>query len=203
MPSLSDLRARFEKEVWPRLRGKHAFELKIPRNGPLSSYSPLLLAVMLALWDLMAQEVEMPLYRLLGGDPARNRVRAYGSALDYPLPEQEAVDLFTSFVRRGFTAVKVKVGAPTLERDLRRLEAVQKAIGKNIEIAVDANEAWTWKEAVRRIRAFQEAGIRLEYVEDPLLSTDFEGYRRLAEATEVDIAGHDYFTTPLQIRRLL
>jgi L-alanine-DL-glutamate epimerase-like enolase superfamily enzyme len=157
----------------------------------------------MALWDLMAQNVGLPLYRFLGATAPDNRVQAYGSGLDFPLSEEDAVAIFRRFVQRGFRAIKVKVGHPDPNRDLRRLQAVRDAVGDEIEIAIDANEAWSCDEAIQRIRFFEEEGIRLSYVEDPLHHDDLAGMVRLNATIELDVVGHDYLVDTRQVRRLV
>lgn len=203
MPSLDEIRREFEENVWPVLQGRNPVQLLLHRPLLFQEYSYLQLSVQVALWDLMGKILELPLYQLLGGKPDQNRAYAYGSGLDFPLSEAEALDVFKSFVRRGFTAVKVKVGAPSAERDLRRLQAVRDAVGKKVEIAIDANEAWTFQEAVERISLFQREGVRLSYVEDPLPRTDCEGAARLNAAIDVDVVGHDYIIDHKTLRRFV
>lgn len=203
MPSLDEIRRGFEGNIWPVLKGSSPFQLVFHRPGLFRGYSYLETAVRIALWDLMAKIAELPLYQFLGGRPEQNRVYAYGSGLDFPLSEGEAVERFKSFVGRGFTAVKVKVGAPQAERDLRRLQAVREAVGEGVEMAIDANEAWTFEEAVERIRFFEREGVRLSYVEDPLRRSDCEGAVRLNAALDVDVVGHDYIADPKTLRRFV
>src|SRR5262245_4632075 len=109
MPPLFELRARFEREIWPLIVGRNAFEVRIREGGALQMH----MATRTALWDLRAQQAELPLYRLLGGEAAKNRVRAYASGLDFPLTDEQAGEWFAGMAHRGFTAVKVKVGSPS------------------------------------------------------------------------------------------
>jgi L-alanine-DL-glutamate epimerase-like enolase superfamily enzyme len=201
MPSLADIRREFERDYWPSIEGRSPFELTMPRPRLFSGYSYVTWAIRIALWDLMAKVVNLPLYRFLGGRPNHNRVRAYASGLDFPLCEEDAVALFKDFVRRGFTAVKVKVGHPDVQRDLQRLRVVRENVGDAVEIAIDANEAWTCDQAVERIRFFQKQGVRLSYVEDPLPRTDIDGLSRLNASIDVDVVGHDYILDPKELRR--
>ena len=203
VPSLDEIRRKFEENVWPILQGRSPLQLLLHRPLLFQEYSYLELSVHIALWDLMGNILELPLYQLLGAKPDQNRAYAYASGLDFPLSEAEAIDVFKSFVRRGFTAVKVKVGAPQAERDLRRLQAVREAVGEKVEIAIDANEAWTFQEAVERIRFFEREGVRLSYVEDPLPRTDCEGAARLNAAIDLDVVGHDYIPDHKTLRRFV
>jgi len=204
LPSLVQIQRDFASNFWPRLQGKNPVVLKMQRPNLFSGYGGMKQAIRIALWDLTAQIAEMPLYQFLGGSPDRNRVRAYGSGVDFPLPEKDAIDLFTSFARRGFTAVKVKVGSPDVMRDLRRLQVVREAVGDRVEIAIDANEAWTCEKAIKRIQFFEKEGVRLAYVEDPLPRNDIEGFARLTKEVEPDIVGQDYVVDdPIQVRRFM
>lgn len=203
MANLVELKETFERQWWHLLRGLNPFELGMVRRAHKSQFSYLDYAVRMALWDLMAQQVELPLFRLLGGKVENIRVQAYGSLLDYPLSEEEAVTLAKDFVRRGFMALKVKVGAPEVTRDLRRLHAIRESVGPGIEITADANEAWTCDQAIERIRTYEKEGIRLGYIEDPLHHDDLEGFARLDAEVGVPIVGHDYISEPRQARALL
>jgi L-alanine-DL-glutamate epimerase-like enolase superfamily enzyme len=160
-------------------------------------------AIRTARWDLRAKQRGVPLYVLLGGTPGQNRVRAYGSLLDYPSTEEEACARARAFVARGFRALKVKVGAPDVERDLQRLHAIRAAVGPEIELTADANTIWDCDTAIARLREYDRAGIRLGYMEDPLPYTDMEGFARLSRSVELDIIGHDYINDPRDLRRLL
>jgi L-alanine-DL-glutamate epimerase-like enolase superfamily enzyme len=203
MPSLAEIRADFERTVWPVLQEQSPFALILHRPALFAAHTAIDHAVRMALWDLMAQSVGLPLYQFLGAKATDNRVQAYGSGLDFPLSEEDAVAIFRRFVRRGFRAIKVKVGHPDPKRDLRRLQAVRDEVGDEIEMAIDANEAWSCDEAIQRIRFFEEEGIRLSYVEDPLHHDDIAGMVRLNAAIELDVVGHDYLVDPRQVRRLV
>lgn len=204
LPSLPELQHTFAGDFWPRLQGKNPLVLKMQRPNLFLKYGGMDQAVRIALWDLSAQMADMPLYQFLGGSPERNRVRAYGSGVDFPLSDEDAAKLFKSFAVRGFTAVKVKVGSPDAKRDLRRLQVVREAVGDGVEIAIDANEAWTSEQAIERVRFFEKEGIPLAYVEDPLPRADIEGLARLNEAIEPDTVGHDYVVdNPVEVRRFM
>jgi L-alanine-DL-glutamate epimerase-like enolase superfamily enzyme len=189
LPPLVDLIAAFEAHWWPRLKGRAAADVqrRSPRNA-----DPLALAVDLALWDLRGMALGVPVWSLLAEGGSPRRVRAYGSLLDFPLDHDEAAALARRFVARGFRALKVKVGAPDCERDVARLVAVREAVGPDVEITADANAAWDVQKTLARLAAFERAGIRLGYLEDPLPYDDLDGFARLATATDVPLVAHDY-----------
>lgn len=137
-------------------------------------------AVDQALWDLAAQQAGLPLYRYLGG--TSGRVRAYASGLDFHLDDGAYVRFFRAAHERGFRAFKIKVGHPDVAWDLRRLALLREAVGADVTIMVDANEAWTPKEAIRRLHLFRDRGFDIFWIEDPCLRDDYEGLRQVSEA---------------------
>jgi len=203
MASLNEIRATFEKEYWPLLQGHSALEIK---NRPASfelDNDIIPIAIRSALWDLMGKELELPLYRLLGGTEKNNRVRAYGSPLGFHQADERVFEMHRGFVDRGMTAVKVKVGHDDPQWDLERLKLVREAVGPSVEINIDANIAWTARQTLERMDLFCQAGVELGYVEDPIPPDDIDGYRLLGQEMELDVVGHDYITQPEDCRPLL
>jgi L-alanine-DL-glutamate epimerase-like enolase superfamily enzyme len=178
---LEQLQAQFEYDAWPVLKGANpsTLALRIGRaRGENVGIAAMSMAVQTALWDLMAQDLELPLYQVLGGtDP---KVRAYGSTLDFPLSDDEFRARLQHFKHLGFRAIKVKVGHPDVAWDLRRLGIVHDVMGKDIDLMVDANEAWSPKEAVLRAHAYRDHGFDIYWMEDPITREDYQGYARLA-----------------------
>ena len=203
MATLAEIRQTFSTQYWPVIRGHNAFELKNRSPSRFGTITYLHIAIREALWDLMGKELELPLYRLLGGTTERDRVRAYGSGLSFALNQEQAVARYVGFVQRGMMAVKVKVGHEDPQWDVQRLRAVQEAVGPDVEIAIDANIAWTAEQTIDRVRLYRDAGIDLAYVEDPLPLHDTEGFKMLADHLDLDVVGHEYTTNPHDLRKLL
>lgn len=196
LPSLADLEARFQRELADDLIGANPFSwtnrLVRPRGGNVrqSTFFP---SVEQALWDLQGQILELPLYRLLGG--RRDRVPAYASGLDFHLEDDEVSAFYAHAKKTGFSTFKVKVGHPDLDWDIRRLMLVQDAVGPECKLMADANEAWSPKEAIRRMHACRDAGISLYWIEDPCLRDDFEGLRAVSRAVPFTlINGGEYLS---------
>ena len=183
LPPLAELERVFATEVWPGLRGQHPAallnRLARPRGGNIRS-NPFAEAVDQALWDLQGKALGLPLYRLLGGTDGR--VRAYASGLDFHMTDDEFRAFFSAAVARGFRAFKIKVGHPDLAWDLGRLRLIVEVAGPDATLMVDANEAWSPKEAIRRLHAYREAGFTLLWVEDPCLRDDFAGLATVVKA---------------------
>lgn len=186
LPSLEEIVRVFKDEVWPGLEGQAPLALvhrvHRPRGGNQRAHSlPFHEALQVALWDLAAQQVNLPLHELLGS--RRQRVRAYASGLDFHLSDSQFVELFGHADSLGYSAFKIKVGHPDFEWDLHRIALLVKTVRPGARVMVDANEAWGAKEAVVKLDAIRRAGFALMWVEDPILRHDFEGLRLLREST--------------------
>jgi L-alanine-DL-glutamate epimerase-like enolase superfamily enzyme len=185
LPDQLEMERIFQIEAWPDLLGKEpaglVHRVGRPRGGNQRSYSvPFHEALQHALWDLTAKQLQMPLWRLLGG--AKNRVKAYASGLDFHLSDDKFVEFFGSADALGYSGFKIKVGHPDFERDLHRLDLLKKTVRKNVPIMIDANEAWGAKEAAIKLGAIRDAGHPIFWAEDPILRNDFEGLRLLRAA---------------------
>ena len=151
-------------------------------------------AIDIALWDLKSKEAGVPLWKLLGGS-AKKKVEAYntdGGWLNWPL-KTVVSDCKRLVEKEGYRAVKLKVGGPNPREDLRRVEAVRKALGPDIRIMTDANGKWTLPQAMQTAGRLKDFDI--VWIEEPIYFDDVEGHRRLAEAIETPIAlGEQLYT---------
>jgi L-alanine-DL-glutamate epimerase-like enolase superfamily enzyme len=141
----------------------------------------------IALWDLKAKVLELPLYRLLGG--SKGEVPAYVSAAYYrqgDSPEAVAEEV-VGCVERGFRAVKMRVGGRPLGDDIARVQAVRRAIGNDIDLMVDANFGYNDHVlGLRAGRAFQEQGVK--WLEEPTEPDNLLGSAQIAAALDMAIA---------------
>jgi L-alanine-DL-glutamate epimerase-like enolase superfamily enzyme len=176
----AELERIFEADIWPALKGQSIHpllnRLARPRGGNIRA-SLFEEPLDQALWDLYGKEVDLPLYRLLGG--TNNRVRAYASGLDFHLTSTQMLDFYAVAVKQGYTAFKVKVGHRELQWDVARLQEVISVVGSDSTLMIDANEAWSPKEAIRALHTYRDAGITIYWVEDPCLRDDYEGLARV------------------------
>jgi L-alanine-DL-glutamate epimerase-like enolase superfamily enzyme len=153
-----------------------------------------LAAIDLALWDLNAKAAGVPLWHLLGG-PARESLEGYNTDVGWlSIPDAELVDGCRRAVEvDGFRRVKVKVGHADIGRDVRRLEAVRKALGADITIAIDGNGKWDLP-TCQRFCARAEA-LDIFWFEEPLWYDDVASHAALARATSIPIAlGEQLYT---------
>ena len=148
-------------------------------------------AVDMALWDLYGQLYKIPVYKLLGG--ARKQI-VTDITISVNDPEEMARDAINA-IERGYETLKVKVGAnPAL--DVARLAAVRQAIGPDYQIRIDANQAWTPKQAVRILNQMQEKGLDIEFVEQPVTARDFEGMKYVTERSHVPVLADESVFSP-------
>ncbi|WP_254546877.1 mandelate racemase/muconate lactonizing enzyme family protein [Halomarina pelagica] len=204
-----DLLARYAREFSDLLVGADPFateELRAAMRertlyypGELGFSAHPRSAIDVACWDVKAQRAGVPLYRLLGGED--REVPAYCSRLDAGDDLETLVERHAEQADRGFTAFKTKVGARSLEADLDRVDALREALGPDVEILVDANQAWTVAEARRAVAALAERDVG--WVEEPVSEFDVDGYRRVAAAATVPVASGEMFYRPERLRYLL
>ncbi len=148
-------------------------------------------AVDMALWDLYGQLYKIPVYKLMGG--ARKTI-VTDITISVNEPEEMARDAIDA-VKRGYDCLKVKVGAnPAL--DVKRLAAVRKAVGDDICIRIDANQAWQPKEAVRILNQMQEQGLQIEFVEQPVKAHDFDGLKYVTDHSYVPVLADESVFSP-------
>ena len=136
-----------------------------------------------AMWDALATAAAIPLATMLGGSP--RPVPAYNSC-GLGLMEPAAVaDEAVQLTERGFKAVKLRLGYPTLEEDLAALKAVRKKLGAGIEVMVDYNQALSVEDALLRTRALASEGAA--WLEEPIRHDDMAGNARIAAASQIPL----------------
>lgn len=182
-------------ETWARM-GARLRNVGRPGIGMMA-----VAAVDIALWDLKARILDLPLFVLLDG--AHDALPLYGSGgfTSYSLDRlrEQAAD----WVEQGIPRVKIKVGRDP-EADPARVAAVREAIGPDAELYVDANGAFGAKEALAWAERFAfEWGVT--WFEEPVSSADVDGLRLLRERgpAGLDIAAGEYAYVLADFRNLL
>lgn len=148
----------------------------------------------MALWDALAHVHGVSLARLLGGTP--KPIPAY-AAIGYD-GAGESARCAGEWVRKGFRAMKAKIGYPELREDVQVVGAIRREVGPGISIMVDYNQSLTPAEAVARIEALEE--FDLTWVEEPVLANDFEGHAFVARAVRTPIQCGENWWGPLEMR---
>ncbi|CAB3683418.1 L-talarate/galactarate dehydratase [Achromobacter animicus] len=153
-----------------------------------------------ALYDLKARRANLPLAKLLGA--YRDSVACYntsGGFLHTPL-EQLLVNASASR-ERGIGGIKLKVGQPDRQLDIRRVEAVRKHLGDDVPLMVDANQQWDRPTAQRMCRIFEQ--FNLVWIEEPLDAYDHEGHAALAAQFDTPIATGEMLTSAAEHSELI
>ncbi len=148
------------------------------RNAGRSGVGAMALAAVdIALWDLKAKLIGLPLYRIL---PAfHDQVPVYGSGgfCNYSL--ERLRDQVSGWVEQGIPRVKIKTSRHP-EQDPERLTACREAIGDTVELMTDANGALTRKDALYWARRFREEW-NVGWLEEPVTSDDLAGLRLIRD----------------------
>jgi D-galactarolactone cycloisomerase len=158
--------------------------LDFARSGILVSA---LSAIDVALWDIKGKILNQPVSVLLGGRK-REMVRTYATGMYFSkegnLPQRMAEEAL-NFKKQGFGAMKMKVGLG-IKEDIKNVQAVRKAIGPGIELMVDADHAYSLKEAVQLARGMEKYNI--SWFEQPINPQDYNGFREIRGRTSIPIA---------------
>jgi len=181
-----------------QLLGKDPFDME--QHAPRLRYyagrsSRTIAGLEIALWDLIGKAAGQPLYKLWGA--AKDRVPAYASMIQLSTLE-ERVRMAVALKAQGWKAIKLRLHFATLREDIRLVEAVRKAVGEEMEIMTDANQAqsagtwqpgvlWDFRRAVDTARELQR--LNAAWLEEPLRRYDYEGLAELNRLVEIPIAG--------------
>ena len=159
-------------------------------------------AIDIALWDLAGKATGLPAHALLGGK-VRDRVAVYATGLYYTEGEfpDRLLDEARSYVEQGFTGMKTKVGGLTVEEDVRRVRALREAIGPDVRLMVDANEAYNATTAIRIGHKLAE--LDLMWFEEPVNAQDVEAYLQVKDALPMAIAGGENLRTRFEFKDYL
>lgn len=147
-------------------------------------------AVDIALWDRNARAAGLPLHSYLGGYLDRSDgVPAYASGGYYleGKSEQGLADEVASYVDEGFFAVKIKVGRLSAREDAARVKAAREAIGPDVLLMLDANNAWRdVPSALQHMRRYEDYDPY--WIEEPFTPDDIRSHAELARKTSITVA---------------
>jgi L-alanine-DL-glutamate epimerase-like enolase superfamily enzyme len=135
-----------------------------------------------ALVDWAARERDVPVAELFGAEFNPDYVTNQSLFLG---DDDELVARAARYVARGFRKLKLRVGALPWQQDCERLALLRRRFASEIELAIDANGAWTFEQAIAALRAM--ADFDLAYVEQPIAAGDWEALTRLADATPIPL----------------
>lgn len=156
-------------------------------------------AIDMAVWDLKARRLGQPLWTLLGGhDP---RVPCYAGGIDLQLPLDQLLRQTDDNLKKGFRAIKMKVGRPRLSEDVERVRAMRDHLGEGFPLMVDANMRWSADEAIRAARALQP--FEPFWLEEPVIPDDVAGQARVVREGGLPIAAGENLRSLWDFKQLI
>lgn len=176
-------------------------------------------ALDIALWDLLGQVANLPIYALLGG-AVRDRIRIYNTCSAYKehsdgeKARRDPVGLAEELLASGITCMKFAsfdtparmshgqiISAAQIREGLKGVEAVAKAFNGEMEVMIDGHGLWNLTSAIKIARALD--GLPVHWFEDPLWQDNPEEWADLRDKSPVTIAGSERLYTRHQMRHLL
>ena len=157
-------------------------------------------AVDCAAWDLKARLLGLPLVTLLG--QVRRGATIYGSGGFTSYSDQTLAKQLSGWAEEGIRSVKMKIGRDAA-RDIARVSVARRAIGRDVSLYVDANGAYTMKEALAQAEVFAEEGVC--WFEEPVSSDALSGLRLIRDRVPagMDIAAGEYGYDIFYFERML
>jgi L-alanine-DL-glutamate epimerase-like enolase superfamily enzyme len=153
-----------------------------------------------ALWDLKARILKVPLVKLLGA--VREKIPVYGSGGFTSYTDKQLRSQFEKWTGEGISMVKMKIGSEA-GADEGRVRSARRAIGKKAELFVDANGAYSQKQALALAESFAEENV--SWFEEPVSSDNLEGLNFIREHLPVgmELSAGEYNYDLIQARRML
>lgn len=155
-------------------------------------------AVDIALYDLHGQLYKAPVYKLLGG--YRKEIITDITISVNP-PEQMAKDALEA-VALGYKTLKIKVGKDA-SLDIERMKAIRNAVGYDVKLRIDANQGWKVKEAINALRKMEDAGLDIEFVEQPVIAHDIEGLKVVTDNVSIPVLADESVFSPMDAIKIM
>lgn len=205
------IRQLIKKDLMEHFVGKDPFETEAIWNEIFHFFRGVarkglafcaLSALDIALWDLKGKYLGMPLFRLLGG--TKSCLPIYASGGWTSLSEDELVEEMQHMVKWGYKMVKLKVGVDSGRahiEDVRRVKRVRAELGDDVNILIDANNAYQSGVAVSVANQLADSNITL--FEEPVLADDIFGLARIRQQTAIPVATGEHEYTKYGFRDLI
>ena len=194
-PMLTGLSVHDTNSVWTRVN-----RMQLSSHGLGAGAALALSGIDMALWDLRAKSLGIPLYSLLGG--SRKPIAAYagGISMGFQAPDALAEEA-QSYVDRGYRAIKLRLGDNPKD-DIARVQRVRTQLGDQITILVDANTSYSVSDARAVLPSLEDC--KVAWLEEPFGCNDFGAYRQAAQLTKgVALAAGENHYTRFEFARLI
>lgn len=164
-----------------------ALEQKLQKRfrllGPQGLTGAAMAGIDMAAWDALARACEIPLVRLLGGEP--RPIPAYNSCGLGIIGRDRAASEAQELAAPGFKAIKLRLGYPDLKEDIEVVRAVRQAVGDEMLVMTDYNQSLSVPEATRRAAALDDEGIY--WIEEPTSADDYPGHARISREARTPV----------------
>ena len=190
-----------DRFIKPRLIGQDIANLNricALVQGSLERNTSAKAAVEIALYDLWAQLHGAPLYRMLGGGDPVITTDITNSVVHIDKMVADSL----SAIERGFDSLKIMVGKD-IGLDIERVKAIHAAVEGRALLRLDANQGWTAKQAVYALQTLEDAGVKLELVEQPVKAHDLAGLRYVTERVHTPVMADESVFGPAQVFDLI
>ncbi len=155
-------------------------------------------AVDMAIYDLYGKLNKLPLYKLLGG---KSKPINTDITISVNSPKEMVEDSIEA-IDQGFNTLKIKVGAnPKL--DIKRIESIKNEIGNNVNLRIDANQAWTPSQAVNILKKIEQKKLDIELVEQPVKADDLEGLKFVTNKVNIPILADESIFSPKDALKII
>ncbi|NIO42672.1 MAG: mandelate racemase/muconate lactonizing enzyme family protein, partial [Burkholderiales bacterium] len=180
--------------IWHRM-----YQRQLASHGMGAAACLAVSGIDMALWDIRAKALGVPLYRLLGGSSRPIPAYAGGVSLGYQEP-QSLVDEARVHVECGYRALKLRIG-DTVENDLLRVTAIRKEFGDDLDILTDANTAYTLADARTAMPGLDAHGVG--WLEEPFPAHDYRSYREARNYGRLPLAAGENHYTRFEFNRVI
>lgn len=181
-PFILGMNALEHENVWQTMYRR---SLDYARRGVMMAA---LSAIDISLWDIKGKHFGLPVSSLLGGRK-REKIKPYATGLYFTQcddQKQKLVDEAVDYKEQGFKGLKMKVGLG-INKDVEYVTAIREAIGDDMELMIDANHAYSLKEAGQLARKVEQ--LNISWFEEPVSPEHYSGYKQLRDKTYIPIAG--------------
>jgi L-alanine-DL-glutamate epimerase-like enolase superfamily enzyme len=180
--SAESTRAILENGIAPWIVGRSPFEVEALRRRMFIEYTNVNMffsPVEIACWDIVGKALGKPVYKLLGGwtapgQTSRRGSPDYGAVSEVPvaycvgiLPPEESREHARRALENGYPVLKTKAGRDW-KQDVERVVAMDDEVDGRLELRLDPNQGWRFDEAVRVAAALADAGVYVQYLEQPV-----------------------------------
>ena len=187
--------------IRPRLLGEDIADLNRIVGliqGALERNTSAKAAVEIAVYDLWGQLHGAPLYQMLGGGEP---VITTDITISVDHIDKMVADSLAA-IERGFSSLKIKVGKD-IGLDVERVRAIHAAVEGRALLRLDANQGWSAKQAVHAMHTLEDAGVRLELLEQPVKARDLDGLKYVTERIHTPVMADESVFGPLEVIELI